>query len=586
MDKATPKIFNRKAPPDELFHSTGSYTHNYNAPIPNRRNPLEEQLAKHFRNNSRAATNEGIDNEIKQVEDSLDRFRGFTESSKKISIASSTSAFTKPDPAVSRSIGDTNISHQYHHHKYDDQRSSILSNLNTAAIHAKNTLREEASTVIAPDKFPYYRSASPIARMRDNKFQAELSPTVNIKNNKIDSPSGDITRDYSSGIQKVKSEHEVRMEKRRKWKKKMKIAQARKRRERRARDDYTIGSSSHFGRNSAIIGCVLDNVEGTEFFQRLTQCTGGEYHRGDGCAASEYEESEYGSMSSATGSYSEDYYSDEDMFSFGTDASDIRKGDGKGNLGSQKVSINSPSRESYDLSVDTTVPEEMTASFLSGDEISTTERSTTTDYARYGRPPSSERMATNLYQESFSDSRFIEKFITGIERKGESLLWHQETSGVDPKNVIVRLKRGFRTTRGTYCAPRLIWTDHQNGLNYGFDVFDIQSLERADIMHLRNFPYAMPGRSMLLQLKNATSFIFEAGTEGDAERFVRGVRLVVTHLAYNLVVANLGVGSDLLNICHVETESTSSDRLESDWFRAMDDVTEQLIDNAIASNTQ
>lgn len=602
MDEVTPRIFNRKVSLEEIKQGTGDPS-------------SVEQLARHFKKNLRtaAATNEELYGEINNGDNLNNVYGG---SSRKGLMSASTSAFTKPDAEV----------HGSHEHEYEYYQAPRPTGFSTTSATAKDVtmrLQKEAS-----GKIPYHRRASPIARMRDTGFQMESSTNANRAG--IDNVTQDLFHsNCSPGPQKqgTKSDHEVKKDKRRSWKKKMKIAQAKKRRERRALDDYTVGSSSQFGRNSAIIGCVLDNVEGTNLFQRIAQCTVGEYHRGDGgTASSECEESEYGSASSTSGSNSEDSYSDEDETFFGVRLWGRRSGnrDTKRRGRSQKRRGRSPSRESsadrtnsseIDPSVDTTVPEEMTASFLStGDdrtEISTNDRnspergispgkaasattagfSNATDHAHYGIPMSStgffQQPATATHAFQGSSPGFIKTFIEDIENKGESLLWHEEAPAMDPRNVIIRLKRGYRTLNGAYCAPRLIWTDRRQGLNYGFDIFDIQSLERAEILQLNKFPYAMPGRSMLLQLKNSTSFIFETGTEEDALRFVRGVRWIVTRLAYNLVIGNLDVSCELLDLGLIKPRSTARDICKPEspgtWSRAMDDVTEKLIDNAIAS---
>lgn len=166
------------------------------------------------------------------------------------------------------------------------------------------------------------------------------------------------------------------------------------------------------------------------------------------------------------------------------------------------------------------------------------------------------------------------------------MLWHEETSSIDPTPVVIRLKRGYRLPNGTYCAPRLIWTDLRENHNYGFDVFDIRSLDHATMLQLKDFPYAIPGRSVLLHLKNNTSFIFEAETEDDVMRFVRGIKWAIARLTYNLAVGNLDGTCELLDLGLVDPKRRNTRRstlLEFDWSRAMDDVTELLIDNALES---
>jgi len=530
-----------------------------------------------------------------------------------------------------------------------------------------------------------YRRASPMARMRDDAMQKSALIDVDAHG----SP-------FKMAVKREpKTDKEMRQEKSRKWKKKMKIAQAKKHQERRALDDNYTVTSSQFASGNPVLSCVLENVEGTDLFKRLTQCGGG---IGDDGAASEYEEyseygssvgiSDYGSSVDTRSDYGSSvgntgkFYDDDDAGEEEESAlsASVSRRNGKQRRQQQRRGVLQkkekppPFSESSCIdgssigpSVDTTVLEEMTASFISTDEetaiaygeqserseyilqqqpnsttniipvseasLATTvatselEVSNTTDYAiitgtnndissennnsnnnNRARGPSSTgvvsctqpvvrapcvatsstidrhlpsgsntKLRHNPTINLQSDFSFVKTFTEDIKNGGESMLWHQETSATNPSNVIIRLKKGYRFTDGRYCAPRLIWTDHRKDQNYGLDIFDIQSLERADIVQLETFPYAMPKRSVCLHLKNTTSFIFEAGTEEDAIRFVRGVRSVVVRLAYNLVVGNLDKSCELLEL------SPKSTLMEFDWSRAMDDVTEHLVEKTLQS---
>lgn len=289
---------------------------------------------------------------------------------------------------------------------------------------------------------------------------------------------------------------------------------------------------------------------------------------------------------------------------------------------SPELSLDHP----IDQSVDTTVPEELTRSFLSDDgtdhrENSTLSRSKSelnqsmesaksvsdvgTEFAFVGYP-SIDNEATNRSRKnrtghpslnrhravkSNKNSKdhtpaFVKAFLEDMEFKGETMLWHRETSTIDPNTVVLRLKRGWRLPNGTFCAPRLIWTDLRNNQNYGFDIFDIRSLGHASVLHLKDFPYAIPGRSVMLHMKNAPSFIFEAGTEEDVSRFVRGIQWVIARFTQNLVLGNLDGCCELLDLGQMESFDMNARGLthsEFDWSRAMDDVAEILIESALAS---
>jgi hypothetical protein len=460
-------------------------------------------------------------------------------------------------------------------------------------------------------RIAYHRRASPIATMRDSSFQTETT----------------MTSEADRLPQKeFKSDHQVKQEKSRQWKKKAKIAQAKQRRERRAlHEDYTVGSASHFGTNNPIIGCVLDNVEKTDLFKRLAQCGGGIYSRNT-CANNEYEESDDGSSSSAVTEFYSTEGDDDDEYTTGEDDGARKQRVGRHRKKKwENRSRDSSLDRSIGPSVDTTVVEE---SFLWDDDMdhheegglsrsrselnqslqnaqsvgaTITSRSYPTDYGYVGFSAlNSSKTSTTSGSNTSRINHLslnhdltandapscVQAFLQDMESKGESMLWHEETSSIDPTPVVIRLKRGYRLPNGTYCAPRLIWTDLRENHNYGFDVFDIRSLDHATMLQLKDFPYAIPGRSVLLHLKNNTSFIFEAETEDDVMRFVRGIKWAIARLTYNLAVGNLDGTCELLDLGLVDPKRRNTRRstlLEFDWSRAMDDVTELLIDNALES---
>ena len=535
-------------------------------------------------------------------------------------MSASTSAFTNPRAENIEEVEAPTVSHAwkensaYNGEWFNRMEQATQRNLapnplnpvatNAMALHVVNKLRKDATAMMANCEnkraTSYHHRASPMARMRDSSFEM-MEPTITTEVDRIVPPN------------ESKSDHEVKQERGRQWKKNAKIAQRKQRRSRERRrsrhEDYTIGSASHFGTNNPIIGCVLDNVENNDLFKRLAQCGAGIYpHRS--CAVNEYE-SDDGSSSF----YSTEGEDDDD------DESTTGEDDGvrKQRVGRHRKkkwenrSRDSSLDRSTGPSVDTTVPLE---SFLSDDEGDLSRsrselnhslraiignRSYSTDHGNLGNS-SLNSSRTSMFSESNTSrinhlsmnhdltesdgSSFVQAFLQDMESKGESMLWHEETSSIDPTTVVIRLKRGYRLPNGTYCAPRLIWTDLRQNYNYGCDVFDIRSLEYANMLHLKDFPYAIPGRSVLLHLKDNTSFIFEAGTEEDVIRFVRGIKWVISRLAYNLAVGNLDGASELLDLGLVDPKRRNtrrSARSEFDWSRAMDDVTELLIDSALES---
>ncbi|MGK3750626.1 MAG: hypothetical protein ACI8RD_002926 [Bacillariaceae sp.] len=674
MDEVTPRILNRKT----LSSSMGKEN-----------NDSIGRMSRQFENLQTSTTTTttaaaAVDEEEKNSEATTTTTTNPNPnpnhfySSKKCGLiaASTTSAFIKPPIGNTTTTATTTTTTTTTDNNTEKIARQVVAKLQQEALLAASN----KTTTTTTGTTPFHRRASPIARMRDNSVQEAASMNA-VDSHGLRFKMAATTTSSSSQNKNKKepiSDKEMKKEKRRKWKKKMKIAQAKKRQERRNLDDNnTVMSSSQFGgsRSNPVYSCVLDNVEGTKLFARFTQCAGATLDDG---AASEYEEySEYGGSSAGStgiGYYSDDYDDDDEEDESALSASVPRRnGKQQRQRGRSRKSRQKPpssresstDRSSMGTSVDTTVLEEMTASFIStGDDttvygeqsekqqqrqnstkiksslevplaatIATSglgNSSNPTDYAAFvsgmsavqpsfdpfkiedniinnensaipstQKPVVAPRFGTNRHLSSSgtniksrnptttnsqSESSFVKNFIEDFKNNGEPMLWHQETSAMNPMNVTIRLKKGF-VSDGTYCAPRLIWTDPRKDQNYGLDIFDIQSLERADVLlvQLENFPCAMPGRSVCLHLKNSTSFIFEAGTEEDALRFVRGVRWVVARLAYNLVIGNLDVSCELLELGLMDARSPRSTLMEFDWSRAMDDVTEHLVEKTLSS---
>eukprot|EP00531_Pseudo-nitzschia_arenysensis_P017959 CAMPEP_0116134444 /NCGR_PEP_ID=MMETSP0329-20121206/10648_1 /TAXON_ID=697910 /ORGANISM="Pseudo-nitzschia arenysensis, Strain B593" /LENGTH=613 /DNA_ID=CAMNT_0003629153 /DNA_START=59 /DNA_END=1900 /DNA_ORIENTATION=+ len=477
---------------------------------------------------------------------------------------------------------------------------------NAMARHVVTKLRKEAAAMMAAatekkkdnNSQPFHRRASPIARMRDGSLNRET-----------------MMFDDEPPKKEYKSDGEEKEQRRKQWKKKAKIAQRKQRRARKLRDEYTVGTDSQYSTNNPIIGCVLDNVESTDLFKRLSQCSGGVYNR-DACAQSEFDDLDYGSSSSMESDeddITEDYTTEDD---FGARSRRRQRDRRQGKKKWESHSLDSSS-------VDTTLPEELTASYLVSDDGSdhhddggrnlsrselnqslenrSLENRSDLAFAGYssvysGRASTTSGSKTSrinhttmsrLLMNKIDSPGFEKSFLQDMESKGESMLWHQDTSSIDPSPVLMRLKKGNRLPNGRYCSPRLIWTDLRKKQNHGFEIFDIRSLDPASMLHLKEFPYAIPGRSVLLHLNNSQTFIFEAGTEMDMARFVQGMRLLISRLTRSLVTGNLDESCDFLDmgLWGDHRKKRQVRKSDVDWTRAMDDVTEAMIENALVSMT-
>jgi hypothetical protein len=464
---------------------------------------------------------------------------------------------------------------------------------------------------------PAYGRASAIARLRDADVDYTASHDQGIRFKLVTDPEPD---------------SQMKKEKRRKWKQKLRIAQEGQRLERIALDDKSV-ISDHFN-GTGLISCVLDSVERTKFFKQFTQC-GGLADTG----GSDYEESEFESSTSGA-SVSEE---DEDEYSAERQASS--RGRQKGSRIRSRPSRDSSIEPSVETSVDSSVgkkradhsgsrngmgaknnhffktakgdtivdkmvgvaPRPVATSSIRSESISADSRNGSdpegfkvesktikgvafsSSVTAHGTNPSRNflpsTMTSNLFGPAPMNRSVARTFIEDLKYNGESMIWHEDTSAMNPSTVVIYLKVGYRCPDGSHGSPRLTWSHTKKDQNYSVDVFDIRSLERANILQLGNFPYAMPGRSICLTLTTGPTFIFEAATEEDAWNFVRGVRWMVARLAYNLVIGNLDVSSELLDLGLVENPSARSPRsaMEFDWSRSMDDVTDYLVGKTLSS---
>ena len=108
-------------------------------------------------------------------------------------------------------------------------------------------------------------------------------------------------------------------------------------------------------------------------------------------------------------------------------------------------------------------------------------------------------------------------------------------------------------------------------------LFDISSVEKAGLMNLSSYPFAIPGNSFFVTLNNGGVILFEAKDEVEQKRFIQGLRWVVARLAFNLIVGNSRICAELLNYGGEEDSAVEPD----DETRTMDDVTNHLVDKSV-----
>ena len=470
---------------------------------------------------------------------------------------------------------------------------------NTRNYSAAQSVLEKLQQEVATK--PAYRKPSPMARMRDSDVQESASTPVRYK-----------------FVAENKSPSQINKEKQKNWKQKMTIAKERKRQEKKALDEgSTTKAGDQFGK--AVISCVLDNVEQADFFKNFTRC--GDlvedesvfeeaWSATSSVATSDEdrvprgrsqvprrpsESSNSGSSMSRESSISTKETDEQEESSPSPPRAEMypsRQPDAQGRSASAPRSTQVPMKPPDNRDRIVSPVNQTGASYPASSQLSPTQ-------SKLSRPSMNTSSVHPANRASFSrhsastmttrppaptrERNFINEFMDDIGM-GEQMLWHQETSVMNPTTITVHLKKGYRCFDGTFCAPRLTWKDERKGDDYEIDLFDILSLKKADTLELANFPYAMPGRTVCMKISNGTLFIFEATSEEDAYRFVRGIRWVVSRLAFNLVIGNVDVSCELLDLGLMEESPTpGTSVMEFDWSRAMDDVADQMLEKTLVT---
>lgn len=184
------------------------------------------------------------------------------------------------------------------------------------------------------------------------------------------------------------------------------------------------------------------------------------------------------------------------------------------------------------------------------------------------------------------DVNFIKAFIREASHEGYRLIWHMPSSDqtdFDTQiDVVAFLEHGFLQEDGSFAGPRLAWYSDSGDALGAIDLLDIRSLTKASPLQLNDYPFAIPGNSMILNLQNSSSqLVLEAVSPSSARRFIHGLRWVVARLTFNLIVGNKDVCCELL-----ELRDSSQVYRSADMNKAMNDVTKQLIDKAMYSSPQ
>lgn len=190
------------------------------------------------------------------------------------------------------------------------------------------------------------------------------------------------------------------------------------------------------------------------------------------------------------------------------------------------------------------------------------------------------------------DRNFIHAFIAGATQRGIILYLHKKSrkqTFIRPAKMKTFLKHGFKKADGSFVGPKLTWHAYDDVMAGRIDLFDIRSVDKASPLQLEHYPLAMPGRSLVVKMNRSPDVVFEAMDEEAALRFVHGLRWVVARLTFNLIIGNTSVSCELLDLVSEEEGGKRRSRKqpqspieEEQWTTAMNGLTNHLIDKSTA----
>jgi len=166
---------------------------------------------------------------------------------------------------------------------------------------------------------------------------------------------------------------------------------------------------------------------------------------------------------------------------------------------------------------------------------------------------------------------------------------------------------------GDSCGqPSLVWdTEYSSNTKRDSDgirsqgvisLFDIQSIQKANVMNLKSYPYAIAGNSLLITMENTkcdfgdstSELVLEVQTDEGAKKIMHGLRRVIARLSYHLITGNAEVCSELLMKTNhmrsfydggggrsVNTSFSNGDNFNNNNHERMNGFTHQLMEKSI-----
>uniref|UniRef100_A0A7S2UPH2 Uncharacterized protein n=1 Tax=Attheya septentrionalis TaxID=420275 RepID=A0A7S2UPH2_9STRA len=197
----------------------------------------------------------------------------------------------------------------------------------------------------------------------------------------------------------------------------------------------------------------------------------------------------------------------------------------------------------------------------------------------------------------------LESFIKQISQIGVPLMWHKRVvneSAIISHPISVRafLQLGaVDESTDVFKGPRLIWDkvesskekmgkaslpDGISNRSGNFDLLDIQSIDKAGIMDLKEYPFAIPGTSFFLNFSGGDPLLFETSSEFEQDRVVNGIRQLVARLSFELIMGNnKGISKKVISLQGINIPDSLNGVQDLLIAKAVSDITNELVEKTL-----
>ena len=488
----------------------------------------------------------------------------------------------------------------------DEKKDDVMANVKSTISDEMNGVKREATPSTIPPQGILYNSAAAVdasspARARSNKVvritpprnsssdwgnsaTAGRPPVARMRSHSVDSTTLD--RKMSSPSRTLpKSPEEVKAEKQRKWRSKMKLAQEQQRLEKRA---LTSGPRARRRRSSSRGSRGLAAVIGDHVLDMIVA------HCGDADDTAYMSDSDDSRMdeSSTSSERSRNGKSRKSKQNRRKSRSNDKRGDASARVKSREDLGDKGSGSNEGPSVKRPVhhvPER------SGEKKhSHFQNSQAPSFEIAELPPLRKNQSLDPLSDvsnvssmasaelNMNETDYVRAFVHDMVTVGYQFFWQKEMMEMAPKAVVLRLKPGWKKPEGTFCGPRMSWYLDEFEA-YGINLFDIKTLDHATPTQLKEYPFAVPSRTVNVSMNRGQEFVFEAPSKDAALRFVYGMKLLVARLSFSLVIGNMDGIVELLDLNPPGNMVKRRTRPQTSLHvAAIDDLSQELIHRAFS----